>query len=59
MIIFILYKGGVIVKDFFLFFPILIIAWLCYGVKHIYEIVTQKHISVRPEGRSRIAGESK
>ncbi|HEY8890493.1 MAG TPA: hypothetical protein VIM70_09585 [Clostridium sp.] len=29
-------------KDFFLFFPILIIAWLGYATKHISEIVTEK-----------------
>lgn len=37
-------------KDFFLFFPILIIVWLCHGVKYIYEIVAEKltrHPAVR------------
>lgn len=29
-------------KDFFLFFPILILVWLGYGIKHIAEIVTEK-----------------
>lgn len=29
-------------KDFFLFFPILIVVWLCYGVKYIYEAVAEK-----------------
>ena len=33
-------------KDFFLFFPILIIVWLGYGVKHIYEAATEKYVSV-------------
>ncbi|MFT5875198.1 MAG: hypothetical protein ACI8WT_004179 [Clostridium sp.] len=33
-------------KDNFMFFTILIIVWLCYGVKYIYEIVAGKHLSI-------------
>jgi len=33
-------------KDFFLFFPILIIVWLGYGVKYIYETASEKCVSV-------------